>query len=120
MQWHRFSRHGVHRISNERNLVENVTNPEMAGAGVPRVGISSEFVLPTTGRRTVRIGSVMTEVAGLEFFVHFFYDIYGFYEKPPDAPFSTCLSSSRPGGTGRRPCCLDLYPMRFRACRVQA
>ena len=120
MRWHRFSRRRVHRLSNELKLVENVTNPEMAEAGVPRVGISLEFDLPTTGCRTVRIGSVVTEDAGLELFIFSLYDFFGFYGKPPEAPFSTRLSSSRPGGTGHRLCCLDLYPMRFRACRVQA
>ena len=104
----------------ESILVESVTDPEVADVGVPRVGTSWSSSSRSAGCRTVRIGPAVKEVAELDIFVSFFYFLCGVHGMPPEEPFSTCLSRSRPGGTGRRLCCLDLYPMRFRACRMQA
>ena len=101
-------------------LVESVTNPEVADVGVPEVGISRSSSSRSAGCRTVRIGPAVTEVAVPDIFVFCFYVFLGIYEMLPRRTVFDLAFKIPARGDRSQAVCLDLYPMRFRACRVQA
>ena len=68
----------------------------------------------------MRIGLAVTEVAVLDIFVFCFYIFLGIYEMLPRRTVFDLAFKIPARGDRSQAVCLDLYPMRFRACRVQA